>query len=368
MSGAFDVDRVISDAAPSEADVAAQAELDKVFGALNLVESEDEAQQRVRAIKLLNGIVIEWAKEVSLSLGLSEAAAAECRPRLFSFGSYRLGVHTPGADIDMLVVGPRHLTREHAFDSLYKKLKLHQDVSELTAVPDAHVPIMKFMLAGVDFDLLYAALLVDALPENLAVTELEILRGLDMKTVRSLNGARVAEEMLRAVPNRDTFRRALRLIKYWAKQRGIYGNAYGYPGGVAWALMVARACRFFPKANPAQLVRRLFFLYTHWKWPQPVCVKVSEKHPDIGLDDEVFDSESYMGQRALMPVLTPAYPCMNSTYNVNTSSLRHLTLEWKRAHEVLNSVKVPNVGCAVVVVVVFSCCFFLLFFLVVFSC
>lgn len=44
-----------------------------------------------------------------------------------------------------------------------------------------------------------------------------LLKNLDQKCVRSLNGCRVTDEILRLVPNIENFRLALRTIKLWAK-------------------------------------------------------------------------------------------------------------------------------------------------------
>ena len=58
--------------------------------------------------------------------------ASETGAKIFTFGSYRLGVHNPGSDIDTLCVGPQHIDRDKDFfGSLADMLRNHPDVAEL---------------------------------------------------------------------------------------------------------------------------------------------------------------------------------------------------------------------------------------------
>jgi len=53
-----------------------------------------------------------------MTRGLSEAAANSAGGKIFTFGSYRLGVHGPGDDIDTLCVVPKHVSRDDFFEGV----------------------------------------------------------------------------------------------------------------------------------------------------------------------------------------------------------------------------------------------------------
>ncbi|CAK9312136.1 unnamed protein product [Citrullus colocynthis] len=323
----------ISLSGPTEYDVIKTRELEKYLQDAGLYESQEEAVSREEVLGRLDQIVKIWVKAISRAKGLNEQLVQEANAKIFTFGSYRLGVHGPGADIDTLCVGPRHATREEDFfGELHKMLSEMPEVSELHPVPDAHVPVMRFKFAGVSIDLLYAKLSLWVIPEDLDISQDSILQNADEQTVRSLNGCRVTDRILRLVPNIQSFRTTLRCMRFWAKRRGVYSNVSGFLGGINWALLVARICQLYPNALPNMLVARFFRVFTQWRWPNPVMLCANEEG-SLGLP--VWDPRRNPKDRYhLMPIITPAYPCMNSSYNVSASTLRIMTEEFRRGHDI----------------------------------
>uniref|UniRef100_A0A8B9RPA2 polynucleotide adenylyltransferase n=1 Tax=Astyanax mexicanus TaxID=7994 RepID=A0A8B9RPA2_ASTMX len=317
----------ISLAFPREIDRLYTQKLIEAMKPFGVFEDEDELNHRLAVLGKLNSFVKEWISEISETKNLPPSAVMNVGGKIFTFGSYRLGVHTKGADIDALCVAPRHVERSDFFSSFFEKLKQHDEIRDLRAVEDAFVPVIKFKFDGIEIDLLFARLALQSIPDNLDLRGDSLLRNLDIRCIRSLNGCRVTDEILHLVPDKENFRLTLRAIKLWAKSRGIYSNMLGFLGGVSWAMLVARTCQLYPNAVAATLVHKFFLVFSKWEWPNPVLLKQPE---DSNLNLPVWDPRVNPSDRYhLMPIITPAYPQQNSTYNVSTSTRTIMSEEFK---------------------------------------
>ncbi|KAG6900418.1 hypothetical protein C0993_010806 [Termitomyces sp. T159_Od127] len=302
----------------------------------NVFESEAESRTREIVLGRVASLVKKFVRTVSLARGLSETAAHAAGGKIFTFGSYRLGVHGPGTDIDTLCVVPKHVSREDFFDVFEPMLREAEGVSEVSGVPEAYVPIIKTKISGIPIDFLMARLALSSIPDDLSLADDNLLRNLDERCVRSLNGSRVTDEILRLVPNVQVFRDSLRCIKLWATRRAIYSNVNGFLGGVAWAMLVARICQLYPNAIAGAVVSRFFIIMYQWTWPQPVLLKQIEDGP---LQVRVWNPKLYPGDRShRMPIITPAYPSMCATHNVTASTQMIMTEEFKKGADIVDKV------------------------------
>ncbi|XP_046401214.1 poly(A) polymerase type 3 isoform X2 [Ischnura elegans] len=318
----------ISLATPKSIDIQRTKELEEVLKPYNVFESDEELNHRMEILSKLNALVKEWIREASVKRNMPPNVAENVGGKIYTFGSYRLGVHHKRADIDALCVAPRHIDRVDYFTSFFELLKQQEEVSDLRAVEEAFVPVIKMKFDGIEIDMLFARLALKEIPDTMDLKDDILLKNLDQKCVRSLNGCRVTDEILRLVPNIENFRLTLRAIKLWAKRHGIYSNALGYLGGVSWAMLVARTCQLYPNAVAATLVHKFFLVFSQWKWPQPVLLK----QPDnVNLSYPVWDPRVNVADRYhLMPIITPAYPQQNSTFNVSLSTRTIMQEEFKQ--------------------------------------
>jgi poly(A) polymerase len=102
--------------------------------------------------------------------------------------------------------------------------------------------------------------------------------------------------------------------------------------------VVAKICQLYDVNNPSDveynryinnLFKKFLRAMAKWKWPSPITIAKIDNYrysPDL----EPWDPSH--AEHELMPVLTPAYPSKNSSYNVMRSTASLMKKEFKRAY------------------------------------
>ena len=325
---------------PNEQELKLTNRLESTFEGMNILLSKSEICKRREALFDLQTCCNEWVFEKCIMNMHSNIAAKSMTAKLFTFGSYRLGVDLIDADIDTLLVCPNFITREEFFDEFYEFLSHNRNVKSLQCAKDAFVPIITMKFCDVEMDLLFAQIDEKSVSDdfNLQENTEKLMRTMDEKDIRSINGVRVTDDILNLVYNKKTFRLALKIIKLWATRCGIYSNAMGFLGGVSWAILVARICQLWPKGTVYKIVLNFFYIYGNkWKWPTPILLRNIKKYSSLSLtqwNPEINENEKFHE----MPIITPCYPCQNSAYNVTCSHKTIIIEHMKQAHELCQQI------------------------------
>lgn len=151
----------------------------------------------------------------------------------------------------------------------------------------------------------------------------------DEETFQSLNGCLLVRSLNEIISENSSFPQALRLVKFWAQRRGIYGKGCGYPDGLTWSICLARVCQMYPKANAAELVLRFFKVYCSWDWQTAVSLKPIDGFGSV---------ESHPVEEGKIAVLTPGGCPINTAGHVNKSALPVLQEELQRAYKLCKRV------------------------------
>ena len=348
------------------------------------VSSNDAARERV--LETLERLLAQWSAQCEAEGHHHRYHANRWqrpRPVLVAFGSFRLQVHRPSSDLDLLVLAPPHCSQRDFFSSLVDLLRAHEAAQQVHPIPTAYTPVIKFLLHYVAVDLVFEKGAVVKLlrfnqsrPNPLLqnpstctntnsssssssshyysqappylIDDLDLCHQ-DEAGVRSINGARVSQMLLEMVPNVPAFRTLLAAVKQWAIAKGVYSNVLGFLGGINYAIMAAYVCIHNPittsddndnDSSPvAALLEAFFRTFATWKWPQPVLLGALQSEPPKTHCDHNNNNSNILALPAwdpqsnrrdalhVMPIITPAYPSMNSAYNVDIPQLRRMTHE-----------------------------------------
>lgn len=405
----------------------------------NVFDTPEGLARRYQVVEILEDLLGRWSDrltpvsttaQVRASTDKNQETPQKARPVIICFGSYRLGVHNPTADIDALALCPPHVTRADFFGSWVTMLEEDDNVEDLHPVPLAYTPVIKFCYGGIQVDMVFARRFhgmkllhyhnsqkhptpsrkrprpgsdvqspYDPTKEawqksvcvfykqgrctrgsdcrfrhednreldkpslsssenddedessstdeteqssrtDLALDDTDLI-GLDEAGVRSLNGCRVAQFLLEHVPDIEKFRLVLRTVKEWASCHGLYSNVLGYLGGVNWAILVAKICVMHPEdTSVPELLHSFMQTYATYDWSRPVTLaKLSSKPPTNVPVMPVWNPTTNPRDRShIMPIITPCYPMMNSSYNVGHPQLRRLQQEFKRGEQMVGSI------------------------------
>lgn len=86
----------ISVSMPKDVDFKLSNKLEDCLRSFNLFESDDEMNHRMQVLSQINELVQKWVQEVSLTKKMPPETATQMNGKIFTFGSFRLGVHTKG--------------------------------------------------------------------------------------------------------------------------------------------------------------------------------------------------------------------------------------------------------------------------------
>ncbi len=320
----------LSLAKPTESDKRCSDVLKKFIDTNAPVETAEELKTRNNILIDIRGIINQWVKDVCAKKGLPEELGSK-GGKLFLSGSYRQGINQSSDDIDSICVVPSFVERSDFFDEdngFVARLRKRSEVTRVSPLAMAKVPLIGVIWDGFDLDILLAIVKTKTFP-NVPDDLLDdsILKDADESTVISLNGPRVTELLQKLVPKFEVFKDVLRCMRYWAKKRCIYSNKTGFLGGVNFGILVAFVCQLYPEETSARTFYRAFQILADWKWPKAIELCEQHLNPDLNLTQ--WDPER--DRRTFMPIITPAYPCANSSYNVTHSTLSVMIREFKRA-------------------------------------
>ena len=244
-------------------------------------QADNKAQQA--ALRRLRGLFDQWLAQRGLAAPFL----------MYVSGSYRLGVFSASADLDVVLVTTaavhRAMVISDAPGSFGTFLRGQPGVGPVLCLPAARVPLLSTEMDGQDVDVMTVHLRVDSLPSRDALLwSYEWMNGLDEASVRCFNGPRVTEVLIRDYCSpqglaahglaRNAFQTAVRLVRFWCRQRALYSNKAGFLGGVnvallmAWTVnqLVADGAGATRTLTACGLVRAFFGLLAKWDPRQPL--------------------------------------------------------------------------------------------------
>ncbi|KAI0200041.1 hypothetical protein F4808DRAFT_175454 [Astrocystis sublimbata] len=307
---------------PASTSLDSISELKNCLDEIGVFPSDLDSTRRKAALQLLKEVVIE-----------QDAVEARGKPAfvLVPVGSYGLGVWTASSDIDCLCIGP--ICTKTFFNLVVQRLRKAEDRGIiLRRRVNAHSGTMlELEVLGIKMDLQYcpSTIIAETWPHAMRLPATDSAFALPTQTLAKLKPARDMHYLQRTVPDYAAFRTAHYLIKYWAKQRGIYSAKFGLLSGIQISILLARVCKLLaqegtPVALPS-ILTTFFDHYASFEWNTQLAF------------DPLFHKQLRYIRTTREPMAILGYhpPSLNTALNASLPSVRTISNEFTRANTLL---------------------------------
>ncbi|KAK3988557.1 2'-5' RNA ligase superfamily-domain-containing protein [Cladorrhinum sp. PSN332] len=297
---------------------------------LDVIPGEEETEVRKKALELLKSVILDtWATDGSNPK--SQPAVV-----VVPVGSYALGVWTTSSDIDVLVIGP--FTAHTFFSLAAKRLRkaAAQGIKILRRVRANTGTMLELDVSGIRMDLQFcpATSVAERWPEVLRAPASDPVWSLPSQTLNKLKAVRDIDHIQRNIPSLSTFRLAHRLIKTWAKSRGIYSARFGFLSGIQISILLTRVYKLLSltrKTDDISVESLLTTFFAHY---------ASFPFSTHQAFDPTFHATripyTRVPSREPLAILGYFPPMLNTATAASIPSVRALTNEFLLAHQSLS--------------------------------
>jgi len=314
--------------------------LEEVLSEICLEEDNDFTIEKLRnKVAMVKQFVERWYMFMKKRFDCPEAA--EARFRLVEFGSCALTPNYRAMDVDLLLMGSPHVLNDSAESNFEEFIKARPGITCVSRCEGSRFTpaLVRFKLDQFSVDLQFARVDDEALDEHYSLNRdwSQVRPSLDANSLMSLRAVAVSRKILEIVPETKRFRLILRLVKRWALRRAIYKHKFGYPGGIAFTILVAKVCKELdPMGNKPirELFEDVFLYYAMNTWGEDQPVYLENYAPDA----------NHSRSKDYMQVFTPESNPWNCTHNVNNSTLPVVKQEFKRAKELVDRYRGQNLS------------------------
>lgn len=105
---------------------------------------------------------------------------------------------------------------------------------------------------------------------------------------------------------------------------------FGYFGGINIAILLIAIQQNHPNASVCQLIQLFFDVYSCTLGDTPIQLTEVPNRPDLHFDEYMWRNNP-KSESDVLAILTPVYPCTNSTHSVYQSTLCHIQTQLRFA-------------------------------------